>query len=390
MSFARKRRSRWNGKLPGKAIVVGMLAGLLVLAGCLMIPTETAVVGGPKLRVLILNDVERVAVSVDGIARDYFNLAQPVEVASARAEPIGVGEKRFRGDIRLVPQAEGRFDVVNVLTAEEYLMGVVTRESPASWPADALKAQAIAARTYALYNARVRMDASRHFDLFADVKSQVYGGVEGETEAGRRAVAETEGVVVAWGPAGRERIFEAYFSSTCGGITASAADVFPEDDIPPLHERLADGCRIAPSPRYSWELIYSKAELQQRIADWGRREGHAIGQLTRLKSMSIAKSNALGRPTAYELVDASGRKFVLSSEQTRWAIGFGLPSNQKPPSGFFKPVDAGESIRLSEGHGFGHGVGMCQWCACGWSRRGDNFRDILLRSYPGAVLIKAY
>jgi stage II sporulation protein D len=382
------KRRNGTGRLPGRWIAMGAVVGAVVMAGCMVMPGKGRSTDGPVLRVLIHNDIDRIQISVDGKATDYHAVAQPVELRSDTGTPITVGDKRFRGTVRLVPQANQTFDVVNNVGVEDYLMGVVTREMPAGWPIEALKAQAVAARTYALFNARIRMNSGRHFDLFADVRSQVYGGLEGETEPARRAVAETVGVVVAWGKAGDERIFETYFSSTCGGTTASAADIFPEDDIPPLRERTSDGCTS--SPRYRWEMLERKDEFTRRIVGWGRREKHAIAFMGLLKQIQVAGRNKLGRPTRYLLTDMSGRSFPLGAEQTRFALGFEMPLAKKPPSSSFEPVDAGDSIRLADGRGFGHGVGLCQYCCNGWARQGKTFRTLLDQSYPGTVLVKAY
>ncbi|MFT3787421.1 MAG: SpoIID/LytB domain-containing protein [Tepidisphaeraceae bacterium] len=402
--FARRRRHPRHGRksLRGSTILVGLALGLVgIVAGCLMAPKGSEGLSfppaGPQVRVLLLNTVPEVTLTVDGQTRRVT----PAELSSGaitfhseRGEPVVVNSKRdskgkelsYRGTVRLVPDGPG-IDVVNVLTVEEYLLGVITRESPATWPMDALKSQAIAARTYVIYNVQNGPGSASAFDVFDDTRSQVYGGVLSETPQSRQAVVETSGKVMAYGPAGREKIFQTYFSSTCGGITASAADIFPDDNIPPLRERLADGCESA--PRYHWTVTLPKAEFTDRVKAWGKAKNHSIQSMQTIANVRVEASNKLGRPTKYSITDAAGRRYVLLAEQARSALGWDAPKATEVFSGFFTITDLGNDLRL-DGQGFGHGVGLCQWCTNGWAKRGLKYDEILKRSYPGAILVRAY
>jgi len=149
---------------------------------------------------------------------------------------IAIAGKAYRGRYRFIPVSESqvtpmRFDVINDVDVDSYLMSVVTGEMPRTFADEAYKAQAIVARTYALYEAKTS-GVGRSFDVFDDTKSQVYAGMAAETDRSREAVEETSGVVVAAGPPGQERIFKAYFSACCGGVGQSAADAFGD---PPSH-----------------------------------------------------------------------------------------------------------------------------------------------------------
>ncbi|HXE53331.1 MAG TPA: SpoIID/LytB domain-containing protein, partial [Tepidisphaeraceae bacterium] len=138
---------------------------------------------------------------------------------------ITLAGKRYHGRFRFVPAGANHFDVINELDLETYLRGVLSSELFPNWHEEAYKAQAIVARTYALYEARTD-GLSRNFDVFADQRSQVYGGISAETARSRQATQDTMGIVVASGPVGREVIFKSYFSSCCGGIGQSAYDAF--------------------------------------------------------------------------------------------------------------------------------------------------------------------
>ena len=160
---------------------------------------------GPKLEVVVNGAPTR--------------LAGPL-VFLPSAAPLEAGGIAYRGQIAVSVTA-GKLDAVNDVGLEQYLAGVVPREMPAAWPHEALKAQAVAARSYALAHRLT----GRHYDLYADVRSQVYGGVRGEDPRATAAVAATAGEVMLHGG----KVVDALFHSTSGGRTASAAETFGAD-----------------------------------------------------------------------------------------------------------------------------------------------------------------
>jgi stage II sporulation protein D len=369
-----------------------LVAGLLILAGCLSrtsAPPSISRAEAPVVRVRLMTNVTEVKVGADGSARTvrFDDLRNPAVVRSNHGAPVSVNDRAYRGMVRLVPTAAG-IDVVNELTVDEYLLGVVPREVPAAWPVETLQAQSIIARTYALFEVRSR-SGTRHWDLHPDERSQVYGGVEAEHARTNAAVRETSGLVAAFGPRGQEKIFKAYFSSTCGGVSQSAGDAWGEAGGP-FKPRTSDGCQTA--PRYTWaEVTIPKAELARRIKIWGTRQGHPIAQLDGIRTISVLTRNELGRPARFAVDDTKGRRFVLMSEQMRHASNTDRGTNGSMlMSSFFEPVDAGDAVRFSNGRGWGHGVGMCQWCANTWGRRGMSAQQIVEQSYPGAIVTRAY
>jgi stage II sporulation protein D len=320
--------------------------------------------------------------------------SQRIAPGEITLEPDGEGllrleKTRYRGRLRFVPRGPGKFDVVNDVDIESYLKGVVARELLWDWHFQAYRAQAVAARTYALYQARTR-DSDASFDLHADTRSQVYGGVDGESSKAVDAVQTTRGLVLAYGPEGRERIFKAYFSSCCGGVTASVQDTFNEPVIEPLQSQYV-GSLCSASPRYNWgPVTFSKSELTRRIRAYGARRNGPEQRIAAVVSIDIAAQNPHGRPSRFLVTDANGNRFSFTSEQMRWAINSDAGSGPTIPSGFFKPVNEPDAIRLVEGHGHGHGVGMCQWCTQARAAQGMRFDQILRLAYPGAILVRAY
>ena len=303
---------------------------------------------------------------------------------------VFVAKHSYHGRYRFIPVAPDRFDVVNDLDIESYLRGVLRSELFPDWHDEAYKAQAIVARTYALYEARTD-GVGRHFDVYADQRSQVYAGIDAETDRSRRATADTAGIVVAFGPPGHETIFKSYFSSCCGGIGQSAADAFGDSDLPPLSSQNHGSCCIQ-SPKFNWgPIIIPKAEITRRVRAWGAFKKHPIKDTAQVMRIDIVATNQFGRPIRFVVTDAKGGRYVLRSEQMREAVNTEAGTGGvKIFSSFCKPVDEGANIRFADGHGYGHGVGMCQWCAERQASQGWNDEAIVLTAFPGARLVRAY
>jgi stage II sporulation protein D len=168
-------------------------------------------------------------------------LAGPL-VFKAGAAPVAVNGKRYRGSLE-VAVVSGRYRVVNALGLDAYLLGVVPSEVPSAWPAEALKAQAVAARSYALATRK----PSGPFDAYADTRSQVYGGLEAERPETTAAVQATSTQVVLY----QGKVATTYFFSTSGGRTASIEDAWPGAQPVPYLVSVPDPYDSA-SPYNSW------------------------------------------------------------------------------------------------------------------------------------------
>jgi stage II sporulation protein D len=310
----------------------------------------------------------------------------------------------YRGSYHFVPTSARTFDVINHVGIDPYLKGVVAKEMFPQFLPEAYKAQAIVARTYALYESRTA-PPGRSWDLFPDTRSQVYGGISGESAKSRSAVDETTGVVAAFGPAGQERIFKAYYTSCCGGAGQSSSQAFGDPDFEPLRDQ-AVGRRCALSPRFNWgPVVISKEELTRRFHAFGAEHNRPEKSIGMIQKIEIAKLNASGRPVQFTVSDARGVRYLLSGEELRWAVnaeapqiagtaaapgaGATRPTNTLPSS-YFRPVADGPNIRFEQGHGFGHGVGLCQWCAEAEAEQGVPAEQIVLSAFPGAKLVRAY
>lgn len=342
-----------------------------------------------------LNVAPKQAVLVQRTASGWQVGGLNVDVPELTFLPVGEGahlsinDKPYRGQCRLVPVAQGKFDVVNDLDIDSYLKGVVAKEMLWDWHLEAYKAQAIVARTYALYELKTA-GTGRHWDLYPDERSQVYGGIAGESGKSRSAVDATAGVVVAAGPRGRERIFKAYFSACCGGITQSASDAFGDPASDVLSDRVV-GTRCNISPRFNWgPVVLRKDELTRRLRAWGAARGRPEKDIGTIESVEIAHANRGGRPVRFFLTDARGRRYHIGGTDLRAAINTGATKDTTVHSSFFTPSTEAGHVRFVDGHGFGHGVGLCQWCAQAQAERGARHEDIVIDAYPKSSLQRAY
>jgi stage II sporulation protein D len=317
-----------------------------------------------------------------------------VVIRQASEGSIRINDKAYRGQFRLVAVGGGLFDVINEVDIEAYLQGVLSRELLPGWHEETYKAQAIVARTYALYE-KFEPRPPRAWDVYADTRSQVYGGMDAETARSVEAVGSTAGIVVVGGPEGREKVFRAYFHSCCGGGTQSAAQAFNE----PYSDALAEqgvGTLCAASPRYTWgPVVVGKEELTRRFRAWGANpiRNNALKNIGPIRSIDIAAWNSAGRPVRYRVIDARGYVYTLGSEELRWAVNTDAAGQVGTtlPSGFIETIiNEPDRIRFQKGHGSGHGVGMCQWCAQARALAGMRHEDIVLAAYPRTKLLRAY
>jgi stage II sporulation protein D len=281
-----------------------------------------------------------------------------------------IGERHYRGKMEAIWKSPKELIVVNHVPLEEYLAGLLGSEMYPSWPIEALKAQAVAARTYALHHsAQSRNYASaKDYDVTSTVLSQVYEGAHKEGARAHKACEETKGLVLMRDGA----IFPSYYHSCCGGMTELAHNVWDGERGPPqVKDRFCKG-----SPKRSWTLSVGFDELSSALA----KDGVALGRVT---ALSVEKEDDSPRNEFVILADREGAHRVRATELRR-LLGY-----QRLKSTWFDIALRGERIVFT-GRGYGHGVGMCQWGAKGMSDEGYSFDQILKHYYPDAEISRAY
>jgi stage II sporulation protein D len=269
--------------------------------------TRLGILPNRTVRVLVAEGEARVTV---GSARPFRRIArrkprtlrrgvQTLTVAAVRklggavryepgASPLRVDGVAYRGEIGVYAVA-GKLQAVNELSLDHYLRGVVPREMPHDWPLEALKAQAVVARSYTL----ATLHAQQRFDLYADTRDQVYDGIVGERPETNRAVAETAGRIVTW----NGRVATTYYHSTSGGRTANIQDVWPNAAATPYLVSVADPYDYL-SKHHTWPaLVLSRSELAVRLKAPGLQD-------------VLVERNASGRAGELKVVGRTGARLI--------------------------------------------------------------------------------
>ena len=291
----------------------------------------------------------------------------------------------YRGKLKLIIDPDGSsFDAINLIPLEPYLAGVVGAEMPSYWEPAALKAQAIAARTYCLYTKK-RFGDNRAWDMRKTAAHQVYRGVSAESAQTWNAINQTKGQVLVCKQAGStENIFPAYYSSTCAGHTENSINVFG-DSFEPLIGVPCPYCKdVAKHRFFFWPMIqfdkaYVTTKLLQRYSKLKQ-----LGEITNISPETQSNYGEFSRLTKVKLLGSTGKSDFLKAEDLRLTID---PTGRKLRSTICKIIRWGDKWAFLSGRGYGHGVGMCQCGAQGMAREGKTASQILYHYYPGSKIL---
>lgn len=272
------------------------------------------------------------------------------------------GTLHVSGVVKLIRRGKSRL-LVNHVDLEEYVKGVVPAEVNSIWHPEMLKVQAVATRTYALY--QHMLNSTREYDVVAGIQDQVYRGRQGIDNRVVAAVESTRGLVVTYQGA---PIYAA-FSSTAAGMTEDAMTVWSKD-LPYLK---GVECPFdIESPYYQWTASVKIETLEKNL----RQQGFSVGTISFVAPQSYSRA---GRVATLRIVHSNGA-LVIRGEDLRKAVGYTIvPSTQ------FTVQSIGHDLILS-GYGAGHAVGLCQWGAKELAELGYSFSTILSYYYPGTEL----
>jgi stage II sporulation protein D len=362
-------------------------------------------------RTVTISGVVQYKVDFAGVTKSTLN---PVVVT-----PVGgyvtIDGRRYRGTAEVRANSSATPAGINELPIEEYLYGVVPRElGPVAFPElEALKAQAVAARTYAITNLGKR--GADGYDLLPTTSDQVYGGYEDEHPLSTRAVDETEGIVATYGG----KPIEALYSSTSGGFTANNEESFNSAPVPylrgvPDHER---GQALEHVP--TLEVFKNHANPQSLRAvregdfesDWSRYHrwtfewtaeeiravlsAYAGSDVGRVLSIDVLERGPSGRALRIAYVTESGTYYDTKDHirsSLKYINAAGVPSNLLSTLFFVEPVLDRRTKAVvgfrAYGGGWGHGVGMSQTGAVGMAEKKATYDEILRHYYRGIELGK--
>jgi len=286
---------------------------------------------------------------------------QQFQIRSSDRRGIWVGKKRFSGKLNLFV-LDSEILVVNVLGIEKYLSSVVGSEMPTKWPLEALKAQAIASRTYAL-----KQKGNDLFDIDSTQRNQVYNGLESRTYKTIRAVKSTRSLVLIY----KNKLINALFHSSSGGMTENSQDVWKNKYSYLSSVKDFD----KNNPKFRWQKKFSNNELTNLFPKIGG-----------LKNIEILNITSTGRIKNVKLIGAYG-SYQMSGVDLRKRLN--LNSNFVRFKFFEEELNKESPMKkglIVFGQGYGHGVGMSQWGAKYMASRGQKAEKILKHFYRGVEI----
>lgn len=327
------------------------------------------------------NDFGRIRLEID---EEDFN-GKIFFLSSANSEDIvKVEGKSYRGKIQILA-SNSSIEIVNILSLEDYVKGVLPKEMPLGkndQNLEALKALAVCIRTYAIQKIK---DGKLFFDIYADTRDQVYGGVDAERAVSNQAVEETKNLIVKYlgAPA------TVFYHSTCGGYTESSNNVFTKEEIPYLIS-VKDGsgpnCKI--SPRFQWEETYTRELIINRLNNFSLldNKNYTLEDITITSRYNSGRVNEL----EIEVVDENQKEKVIRIKGNEIRSVLRTANNKNILWSTMFDLFVNSSYVTISGNGFGHGVGLCQWGAIALSQNGYNYNEILEFYYPGTETGNTY
>lgn len=282
-----------------------------------------------------------------------------LQAGSLTIEPTGdgyvwIGDRWYRGKVQLVNEGN-ELTAINHVNLEDYLYSVVGAEAVSSWPIEALKAQAVAARSYALYKQKTQSNSL--YDLDTTQRTQVYKGLDTEYITTHEAVNSTAGQIITY----NGNVILAAFHSSSGGHTENVEDVWTSP-LPYLRGVVDYDHQ---SPVFEWNKTFSVSQIADLIA--------GVGQI---KTMIPEKTTPQGRVVTMKVVGDRGTQ-QISGKKLRKILDL--------RSTLFRVKTHGSQVQVY-GRGFGHGLGLSQWGAYYLAKQGINYHQILVHYYQNTTL----
>ena len=276
--------------------------------------------------------------------------------------PVRLNGREYAGGFELLRIGDG-VTLVNELPLEDYLAGVLRAEAGDRWPVEALRAQAVAARTYAAYQRQLNL--AKPYHIVASTAHQQFAGRVPVTSAAWEAVRETTGQILLW----EGDLFPAFYHTESGGFTEDPRTVFAARNMPPL---APVRCPFSTgSPHFYWSLDLRLAELSEVL----RRNEVTVGTVT---AIDVSERTPSLRATVVTVRGSHGVARLRGNDFRRMVGYDALKST------LFAVAIDGDVAHFS-GRGYGHGVGLCQWGAKGMAEQGYRAKQILEFYYPGAT-----
>jgi len=316
------------------------------------------------------------------------NFSEVLVMPRHRDDYLSIDDNRYRGIFRIIPHGVN-LRLINVVHMDDYLKGVVPPElGLVDEPEfEAIKAQAVAARTYAMSHLSQYPDEP--YDMKSDVSDQVYLGLKVEKSLISRAIDQTRGYVIKY----KDNLINAYYHSTCGGSTDDIDEVWNKTGEPYLRA-VKDDDYCSWSKYSNWRESYSAKQLKMRIEFFLSAERGREVTIGDIKDV-IVKSHTTGGRIAEMTIRTDRGDYTFGKDKIRWVLmRSSNPELILPSAAFDVNLERDSQGELTKidfiGHGYGHGVGMCQCGAIGMSRAGKKYEEIISHYYSNVTLAKLY
>jgi stage II sporulation protein D len=304
----------------------------------------------------------------EGVLASNMLSGQEARIESQGDDEILVNGKSYHGSVDILEEQKGTLTVVNELSLEDYVMGVLAGEVPRNWPLEALKAQAIAARTFAVFKQAEARRLGKPYDFENNALFQMYQGSDLVNENIKEAVAQSRNEIITY----KSSPILAFFHSNCGGKTANSLDVFKSDKPYLKSVSCSFGTEGA---HYQWRAEVLIGDLVRKL----RKEGLDIADVVRIRPVSRDES---GRILVLAIMDSDGRTKTMKASDFRMKVGPDIIRSTR------FDAEVGRDKVVFNGRGWGHGVGLCQEGAYGMAMKGYQAFDILRHYYQGIMVEK--
>lgn len=297
------------------------------------------------IKVLIINEVYTAIPAKDEKIKKLGSLTGELLVAGSQ----------YSGNIEVWKGKNGLY-LINELPLEDYVKGVVVAEVGQNWEMEALKAQAVISRTYAVY--QKKMSGNSIYHITSSALHQVYKGKNSDVRVAY-AVSETSGGILTFNGSP----IEPFYHSTCGGRTENPENVFGRSY--PYLRSVESNCET--SPYWVWERRIPLAEIEKAL------------NISGIKEITVVSHTPSKRVNELTIV-SDAKTMTIKATELRKALGW----SRLPSTNF--TLKREEDTMIFEGKGYGHGVGLCQWCTLQMAREGKTYKEILSFFYQGTTI----
>jgi len=292
------------------------------------------------------------------------------EESLIRIKIPGLSYRYYKGRLAITFSQRGQVRFINHVGLENYIGSVIGGEMNFG-NFEALKAQSVVSRSYALWN--LPQTRSKFYDLTDHSLNQMYQGELITKPIYQKAAAATHGEILTW----NNRLVLAAYSSTCGGVTASNETVWNGKPLPYLRAvKTNDACRE--SPHFTWTSTVPKDELHAAISPLVN---------TSVESINVNQKDNYGRIISLDLQLSTGKKKTISANRFRLAVSTYFDKYILKSTYFTLHSGETGSTYIINGRGMGHGIGLCQWGASGLAKSGWKYKEILKFYYNGVEII---